>query len=442
MYNLYLADADSPGSSAQLNPPLVATGTIAAFDIDETGQRVVYLADQATAGKFELFVVELANPGTSRRLNGNLGVDSDVIEFQISPDGTEVIYSADQDTAGKREIYLASLTSSAAAAKLNSAMIADGDVGVDIAFSPDGSKVLYAADQEMNGLFELYLVDTAVPGVSTKVNQPFPANSTLRSGMKFSADSNWIAYAADPDTLGISELYVVATANPGTATKVNPPLTGNADICRWDFSPDSTHIAYCADQDVDTVQELYLVDMSALGISMKVNPPIDTNRDVEAGFRFSTNSNFLVYRADQDEDDLRELYRVMLSAPGVSEKINSPMPEYSPGVTGDVFSFQIRDDDLAVSYRADQETNGVVELYEVALSSPATSMKMHPALAGNDTFPFQYSAGGSRLFYVADLDAADGAELFMVDTANPGTPTRINPVLVSGGLVSDFKAAQ
>jgi hypothetical protein len=147
-----------------------------------------------------------------------------------------------------------------------------------------------------------------------------------------------------------------------------------------------------------------------------------------------------VYRADQDEDNLRELYRVDIATPGISEKIISPLPEYSPCVTGDVFSFIIRDDDQEIAYRADQETNEIIELYEVDVDNPGVSTKVNPAIAGNDVFPFQYSAEGSRFLYVADEGAAGGTELYLVETASLGTSTRISSALVNGGDVIDFRS--
>jgi Tol biopolymer transport system component len=278
-----------------------------------------------------------------------------------------------------------------------------------------------------------------VPGVAAKVNGPFPATTTLRTGALFSPDGSWILYAADPDTETVSELYVVATANPGTATKVNPPYSGDSDVCNWKFSPDSTRIVYCADEDTAGVLELYLVDIGALGVSAKLNPPLVSGGDVEAGFAFSADSSFVAYRADQDTDETRELYRVDLASPGVAEKVNSALPDFGAGVTGDVFAFRIRPDDLAITYSADQLTNGVIELYEVDVSDPGVSTRVNPDLAGSTAHPFEYSADGTRLVYAADQDTSGEAELYVVEVADLGTATKVNSPLVTGGAVQDFR---
>jgi Tol biopolymer transport system component len=437
--NLYLADADDPGTSVQLNPALPAAGVIDSFALSPANDRVVYIADQDTAGQFELYSVEFTDPGTAVKLNADLVADADVVEFNISPDGSQVIYSADQDTLSVRELYLVDFAAPATSTKLNSPLVQNGDVSVEITFSPDGTQVLYAADQDTSGLFELYLVDPAVPGVTVKVNGPFPATTTLRTGALFSPDGSWILYGADPDTETVSELYVVATATPGTATKVNPPYSGDSDLCNWKFSPDSTRIVYCADEDTAGVLELYLVDIGALGVSAKLNPPLVSGGDVEAGFAFSADSSFLAYRADQDTDETRELYRVDLASPGVAEKVNSALPDFGGGVTGDVFAFRIRPDNLAITYSADQVTNGIIELFEVDVSDPGVSTKVNPDLAGSTAHPFEYSADGTRLVYAADQDTSGEAELYVVEVAALGAATKVSSPLVTGGTVQEFR---
>src|SRR5690606_799772 len=104
-----------------------------------------------------------------------------------------------------------------------------------------------------------------------------------------------------------------------------------------------------------------LVDLAVPGVSMKVNPPLVAAGDVQAAtFRFGPDSDFIVYRADQEVDGLNELYRVETATPGTSVKINEPL-----GADGDVSIFQIHPDGLQLAYVADQETERVAELYLV-----------------------------------------------------------------------------
>ena len=50
-------------------------------------------------------------------------------------------------------------------------------------------------------------------------------------------------------------------ASPGVTAKLNGALTSGGDLCNFTFSPDSRRVAYCADQDTDEVTELYSVEL-------------------------------------------------------------------------------------------------------------------------------------------------------------------------------------
>jgi len=90
----------------------------------------------------------------------------------------------------------------------------------------------------------------------------------------------------------------------------------------------------------------------------------------------------VVYLADQDTDDMPELYRVPFATPGVSTKLNSPLVS-----NGEVSSFVVFVTPVgtAVVYTADQDTDTVVELYRVPFATPGVSTKLNgPLVPGGD----------------------------------------------------------
>ena len=95
---------------------------------------IVYLADQI-AGTTELFRVGVEpGAGPPVRLNGPLVADGDVLGFEISPDGSRVVYYADQDTDNVLEVYSVPSDGSAVPVKLNAPYVANGNLAVlDIA---------------------------------------------------------------------------------------------------------------------------------------------------------------------------------------------------------------------------------------------------------------------------------------------------------------------
>jgi hypothetical protein len=182
------------------------------------------------------------------------------------------------------------------------------------------------------------------------------------------------------------------------------------------------------------VLELYVVDLAVPGVSAKVNPPLVADGDVQsATFRFGPDSDFVVYRADQDVDGDNELYRVELATPGVSAKINEPLP---PG--GDVSFFRINPDGLQLIYAADQDTEGVAELYNVDLSTPGMATKLNPERDGTQISQIEINEDGTQAFYLADQDTPGTGELYRVDLASAGTATKINSTLPANGSLFDF----
>lgn len=434
VFNLYMADADNPGTVVQLNPTLPAGTSIRFFDPSPDNSRVVYASDQDLVDRVDLYTVELTNPGVATKLNPDNGLaTSDIQGFRFSGDSSQLVYLADQDVNQQNEIYLVDFMTPGVATKVNSPLVVNGDVSTfDLQFSPDGTQILYAADQEVNGLFELFLVDVSTPMVSTKVNGAFNSDVTLRTRAAFSPDGTRVVYAADQDILDVFELYVVVTTTPGTALKVHADYSGGTDICRWLFSPDSQSIAYCADQDTDGTIELYRTELSALGTSVKLNSPMVAGGEIREGFQFGSDSSFVVYSADQDTLDQRELYRVEISAPGITQKLNGPLVS----IDSDVINFDVRSDELVVAYRADQDIDGVVELYEVDFGNPGNATQAHPELAGDETTEFAYFSDGSRLVFIGELDTASVDEIYLVDVTNLGVATKLNTPLASGGRVA------
>lgn len=64
---------------------------------------------------------------------------------------------------------------------------------------------------------------------------------------------------------GTFELYGVPLAG-GDSVKLNAPLVTGGDVYDFQFSPNSNWIIYRADQDIDEVCELFSLARGALGV--------------------------------------------------------------------------------------------------------------------------------------------------------------------------------
>ena len=254
--------------------------------------------------------------------------------------------------------YIQCLLEGGTSIKLNPALVSGGDVvfnAFDI--SQDSTTVVYIADQDIDGVNELYSVPIG-GGTSIQLNPVLVSGGDVFR-LVISKDSTIVVYVADQDTDGVNELYSVPIGG-GTSIKLNPVLVSGGDVVfdTFNISQDSKTVVYVADQDTDGVNELYSVPIGG-GTSIKLNPTLVSGGDVSSFvLEISQDSKTVVYVADQDTDDVNELYSVPIGG-GTSIKLNSTLVS-----GGDVSSFvDISSDSTTVVYVADQDTDGVNDLY-------------------------------------------------------------------------------
>jgi Tol biopolymer transport system component len=441
---LYLADAATPGAAVKLNAALVAGGNVTDYLVNPEGTRVLYRADQDTDDVFELYLVDLAVPGVATKINGLLVGGGDVTnEFLFSPDGTQVVYRADEHVNELFELFVVNLAAPGFVANLSGPLAGGRDVLPGFAFTPDGTRVIYYADELTDNVNELFMVDITLPGVSTVLSAPLVGGGDVNQGFIVTPDSTQVIYRADQTVDNLVELYLVDLATPGVSMTLSSPLVAGGDVSTgFIISPDGSLVAYLADQDSNDVFELYVVDIATPGISTRINRNPTSGGDVlQSGFRFSPDSRALAYVADEDTNNLVEFFLVELASPAVSIKLNSPLV-----AGGDITpDFAFTPEGTALIYVADQDTDEVFELYRVERATPGTTVKLNAPLVagGNVQSPgFEQSDDGMNLFYIADQAVDEDFELFVVDLATPGAATEVGFPPIAGGDVLEFSVIQ
>jgi Tol biopolymer transport system component len=98
-------------------------------------------------------------------------------------------------------IILFPIAVSAAPVKLNGSLVVGGDVDPSFRFSTDGGRVLYAADQTTDEVFELYSVSSA-GGSTLKLNGAMVnGGDVIPASVRISPDGSRVAYVADQEAL-------------------------------------------------------------------------------------------------------------------------------------------------------------------------------------------------------------------------------------------------
>ncbi len=391
---------------------------------------IVYLADQETDTVFELYLVS-----SGARLNPKLPLGRTVTSFALTPDKTAVLYIADQDTNDVFELYRVNIATPGVSTKLNGTLIPpQGDVA-SFSVTPDGSSVVYLADQQIDQAFQLYRVPFSTPGSSTVLNSALPSGGTV-SQFAVTLDSTKVVYIANQGNINIDELYQVAFSNPGNSQQLNTPLSLGRNVVQFAISPNSVFVVYLADQDIDEVFELYLAQVSGPANGVRLNPPLLPGQNVTT-FAVTPDSTAVIYRANEDNQTVFELYRVAFAFPQTSMvKLNGPL---TPG--GNVSSFTIAANGLAVVYSATQDNAAVVELYYVLQSQPGTSQKINPNgyAAGQNVTNFAITPDSSAAVYMANQTNVSAVQLYRVlfSSLQLSSPP-LNGALVSGGNVASF----
>src|SRR5262249_35035121 len=136
-------------------------------------ERVVYVAD-AESDALELYVAPLDGSRNARKLDARLVSGGNVLPaFQLTPRGETLVYAADARADETVGLFQLPLVGARAATRPNAPFVEGGDVlvtsrGPVFAITPDGANVIYIADQDTNGVFELYESALEHPVVRTR----------------------------------------------------------------------------------------------------------------------------------------------------------------------------------------------------------------------------------------------------------------------------------
>ena len=185
-------------------------------------------------------------------------------------------------------------------------------------------------------------------------------------------------------------LWVALPLQAATNVKLSGVMPALGDVSDFQISRDGRYAVYRADQDTDGVHELYSVLLGG-GPPVRLNPILPFGRSV-ASFQISPDSRRVVYLADQDTDNTVELYSVPIVGPASAGiKLNGILV-----ALGNVSSFSFSPDSSRVVYRADQQNDEVFEIYSVPIGGPASAvLKLNKALVANgDVAGFLISPDG------------------------------------------------
>ena len=190
------------------------------------------------------------------------------------------------------------------------------------------------------------------------------------------------------------------------ARKLNAPLQPNGDVERYSISADRSHVLYVADQDVDQKLELYGVRLDARAAPVKLNGPMSDTEDVR--FELSSHER-VVFGAAQPGNASVQLQSVPIDG-GIPLVLNPPLVS-----GGNVTAATITPDETRVVYLADQDVDDVNELYVVAIDGSTPAIQLSHALTGTDRVAsFALDPTGVLAAYVVEQNPTLQPRLYVV----------------------------
>jgi Tol biopolymer transport system component len=417
----------------KLSGTMAAGGNVVDFKVAPDGIDVAYVADQDANNVFELYAVPIDKTAaeTAVKISGSIAgsglkeiaAGSGEYFFAWAPDSSRIAYIADQETAGVFELFTATPDGSDNV-RVSGNLVNGGDVDA-FAWSPQSDRIAYRADQNTDDALELY---TAFPdflgfqlvtsGISSGQNvRQFAWSPTI-----INAEQR-IAFIADKDITGRFQLYTTSPNNNNNVL-VSGVVPAGGNVKEFAWAPDGVLLAYRGDTRIDEVDELFTTG--------RATPLINRLSFLVLGgdvldFAWAPDGSRIAYRAHQRTDNVIELFTNTSRGNQLSDKrISGSLP---PG--GTVTEFQWAPDSSRVAYIADQNTANVFELFS-SIPDGSDNVQISGALvSGGYVLDFEWEPASALIAYVADQDAVDVQELY-VSPADSDTPN----FLVSGAVMA------
>ena len=369
----YIVDITNPGTQTLLgNLPSTNSGGYAKFSPDG---RYVALTFHDGSFKQQLSVISLASPGTATLMNGNLhdnGPGVSLTGFDITSDGRYLVYTA-AELDRFVELYVVALDSPTQSVRLNAHGGSVGD-SYEGRFHvlPESNKVVYSQVWENPGVREVHIVSIDDPGKPVTLNAPYQPDGYTENFF-VSPDGKYVAYTADQVTDGFNEAFIVQIDEPGVAHNLSGSLSGGGRVVG--FTSDSSNVLFLG----GTANDLYFspVDLSSDPILLAQRPAAD---DSMYFFSSSPDGDQVAYYLERSSGLATDVMVAHIAAPGLSSKINGPLPNGSLQFGGPVFS---PDGSEVVFDATESQDDFRLELFFSSVSAPGTSTRLNdPGMAG------------------------------------------------------------
>jgi Tol biopolymer transport system component len=396
-YELYVVPTDGSRVSTKLSGVLIANGDVQpGYQWTPDGARVVYRADATQDSFTHLFSVRGDGSAPPVQLHA-VATNG----FLVTGDSARAVFAAGGT------LYSVRVDGSAAAVALSGALT---DAVEGYALTPDGARVVFTSSTFVGEASEQRLLSAPVDGSSPAVvlvgpfldDQFFGPPSFLVTG-----DSARALFLSPVD----GQLWSAPVDGSAPAEHLNALPSANT-VTNYRASPDGSTVVF--GNRSAGLSRLYSVPADHSSAALQLAGPTSAfliQADVGAAGR----AVFVLPTAG-----VHELYSVPLDASQAPVKLSGPMVAGGDitGFDGVLPTFRFSPDGGWVIYTADQDTDEMHELFSVPIDGSSAAAKLNGALvAGGDAGSAQFVLGSRRLVYHAN-QAAPEPELYVAAWRN------------------------
>lgn len=282
----------------------------------------------------------------------------------------------------------------------------------------------------------------SVSDVTYVVTVTATAEDTNISGITINGVSTTSGATSAAINLGAGEndIAVEVTAENGSTM-----LTYSITVTR--AARDSEWVVFLADKDTDDITELYAVEDDNGGSEpIKLSETLPANGKV-LDFAISPDKTLIAYLAGQEAATKFELYVVPVDAADSGYKADSAynVSGTIPNFSSDVKSFAWSPDSSSLVFLADIDTLGTDELYMVNSDGTNLHNINGPTAGVVEIGEFSWSDDSRYVAYKvynlntpAEFIGINSHDSQSPNPSDPGYSVRLNPSLVSGGSIKAF----
>jgi dipeptidyl aminopeptidase/acylaminoacyl peptidase len=334
-------------------------------------------------------------------------------KYNIGPNGKYVVYIADQESDGHFELFSVPINGGATV-KLSNYL--DYNV-LDFEISQDGQYVVCRTKYSSDGFNRLFSVP--ITGGQNIMIAKVPFSNSLVNNYQISENSQRVVFHANEIGADTSSLYSNSIRNFGLATKIS---SNNAVELDFHISSDSKRVVYRQEGGAVANGRIGLLGVDIDGGAMTTFSNTSNGQDVVRA-QISNNGQVVVYlrTIHGSLGPVTDIFRTPITA-NQSAQVSKFFENLRQN---EITDFSISQNGKWVVYIGDSETAGKKELFAVNISSasPGSVIKLNGGLAeGGEVSKFKISDDSQHVFYIADQNIADRDELFTVEIS--GGPTK------------------